>query len=262
MHLTRNVRERAFFTLTFACSLSCCAPSALCANATTEPLVLKLPAPTLKGTPEDLPFGPDIEPLPDKPRPPFFVPKGVKNVAAGQRVTSSVKPFTGELSQITDGKKEAFDFDVVEMKQGLQWVQVDLGEPKFIYAIVMWHDHRHTQIIYDAIVQVADDPEFQQDVRTLYNNDRDNSSGIGLGTNLLYFETHEGRIVDGKGVKARHVRGYTDGSNLWRGNCWQELEVYGLTVDPISGDAMPSSTNTVTGATEPLKLKLPAPTLK
>jgi hypothetical protein len=100
------------------------------------------------------------------------------------------------------------------------------------------------------------------DVRTLFNNDRDNSSGIGLGTNLLYFETHEGKIVDGKGMRARYVRCYTNGSNLMRLNCWQELEVYGLAVDSISGDGIPSSTNTVTSATEPLKLKLPAPTLK
>src|ERR1043166_4027830 len=97
-----------------------------------EALVLKLPAPTLKGTPEDLPAGPNIEPLPDKPRPAFMTAKGVKNVALGKTVTSSVKPFSGELSQITDGKKEAFDYDAVEMKKGTQWVQIDLGEPRSI----------------------------------------------------------------------------------------------------------------------------------
>ncbi len=85
----------------------------------------------------------------------------------------------GQLSQITDGKKEAFDFDCVEMKKGLQWVQVDLGHPYTIEAIAIWHDHRYTQLMHDVIVQVADDPLFQKGVTTLFNNDRDNSSGLG-----------------------------------------------------------------------------------
>src|SRR5712671_2986630 len=78
-------------------------------TAATEALTLHLPAPTMKGTPEDLPKGPNIDPLTDKPRPPFLVPKGVTNAALGKPVTSSVPPFTGELNQVTDGKKEAFD---------------------------------------------------------------------------------------------------------------------------------------------------------
>ena len=52
-------------------------------SADKEALALKLPAPTLKGTPEDLPAGPNIEALPDKPRPAVMAPKGVKNVAVG-----------------------------------------------------------------------------------------------------------------------------------------------------------------------------------
>ncbi|MBI3850993.1 MAG: hypothetical protein HY298_12060 [Verrucomicrobia bacterium] len=196
--------------------------------AATESLALQLPAPTLKGTPADLPAGPNIEPPSDKPRPAFFVPKGVKNVAAGKPVTSSVKPFTGELSQITDGKKEAFDYDAVEMKKGSQWVQVDLGESVAIYAIVLWHDHRYVQVMHDVIVQVSDDPEFKNGVTTLFNNDVDNSSGLGVGTDREYFEKHAGRIVDGKGVTARYVRSFTRGGSLSALNCWQEIEVYAL----------------------------------
>jgi hypothetical protein len=191
-----------------------------------EPLKLQLPAPTLKGTPEEMPSGANIEPLSDKPRPAFPVPKGSKNVAAGKTVTSSVKPFTGELEQITDGKKEAFDYDSVEMKKGSQWVQVDLGESLAIHAVAVWHDHRYIQIMHDVIIQVSDDPEFKKDVTTLFNNDTDNSSGLGVGTDREYFETHNGRVIDGKGTKGRYVRGYTKGGSLSALNCWQELEVY------------------------------------
>src|ERR1041385_2611478 len=203
------------------------AVSPACA-ADTEPLKLSLPAPTLKGTPEDLPSGPNIEPYSDKAPPPFQVPKGVKNVAADKPVTSSVKPFTGELNQITDGKKEAFDYDSVEMKKGAQWVQVDLGEPYAIYAVAIWHDHRYIQVMHDVIVQASDDPEFKTGVTTIFNNDTDNSAALGVGTDREYFETKFGKIFDGKGVKARYVRGYTKGGSLSALNCWQEMEVYAL----------------------------------
>jgi hypothetical protein len=193
-----------------------------------EPLKLQLPAATLKGTPEELPAGPNIEPYSDKARPDFLVLPGVKNVAEGKTVTSSVKPFTGELNQLTDGKKEAFDYDSVEMKKGSQWIQVDLGESYAIQAIAMWHDHRYIQVMHDVIVQVSDDPEFKTGVTTLFNNDTDNSSNLGVGTDREYFETKFGRVIDGKGMKARYVRAYTKGSSLTALNCWQEIEVYAL----------------------------------
>ena len=193
-----------------------------------EALVLKLPAPTLKGTPEDLPKGPNIEPITDKPPPAFMAPTGVKNVALGKSVTSSVPPFSGELNQVTDGKKEAFDYDAVEFKKGTQWVQVDLGEPYAIYAIVVWHDHRYIQVLHDVIVQVSNDPEFKTGIQTLFNNDADNSSGLGVGADREYFETNQGKIIDAKGVKARYVRGFTRGGTSSALNCWQEIEVYAL----------------------------------
>ena len=192
------------------------------------PLPVKPPSPTLKGTPSDLPTGPNVEPPPEKPGPPFMAPKGVVNLAAGKKATTSVKPFTGTPSQITDGKKEPEDDQVVEMRRGKQWVQVDLGEPARIYAIVVWHDHRLLQVFHDVIVQVADDPDFTQNVQTIYNNDVDNSAGLGIGTDKEYFETNRGRTFDAKGVLSRYVRCYTWGSSLGAINVCQEVEVYGL----------------------------------
>lgn len=194
----------------------------------TVPLKLKLPAHTTKGTPEDLPAGPNIEPPPKSAPPPIQVPEGVKNVAAAKTVTSSVAPYTGELSQVTDGKREPLDEDVVEFKKGTHWVQVDLGEPFAIHAVALWHDHRLLQAFHDVILQVSDDPEFKNGVTTVYNNDTDNSSKLGVGTDREYFELEFGRVVPVKGVKARYVRGYTKGSSLSAINCWQEIEVYAL----------------------------------
>jgi hypothetical protein len=194
-----------------------------------EALVLQLPAPTLKGTPEQLPTGTNIEPNSDKAPAPMQIAKGAKNVALGKPVTTSVKPFSETQAEaITDGKKEAFDYDTVEMKKGTQWVQVDLGASYKIEAVAVWHDHRYIQVMHDVIVQVSDDPSFTNNVVTLFNNDTDNSSGLGVGTDREYFERHYGRVIHGKGTKARYVRGYTKGSHLSALNCWQELEVYAV----------------------------------
>ncbi len=207
------------------------------ADGDKQPLKLTLPMPTLKGTPEDLPKGPGIEPITDKPPGAFedatgktklLVPKGAVNVAQGKKVTSSVAPYTGELSQITDGNKEAFDDQAVEFKKGTQWVQVDLGEPCKVYAVAVWHDHRYIQLFRSVIVQVSSDPDFKTDVTTVYNNDTDNSSGLGIGTDKQYFETRYGRVIDGKGAVGRYVRSYTKGSSQSAINVHQELEVFGL----------------------------------
>lgn len=192
------------------------------------PLPVQFPAPTLRGTPSDLPSGPHVEPPPEKPAPPFMAPAGVVNLAAGKKVTASSRPFTGTLAQLTDGKKEPEDDQVVEFRRGKQWVQVDLGEAATLHAIVIWHDHRFLQLFRDVIVQVADDPDFTQNVRTLYNNDRDNSAGLGIGNDKEYFETYQGRTFDAKGVVARYVRSYTAGSSLSALNVHQEIEVYGI----------------------------------
>jgi hypothetical protein len=192
------------------------------------PLPIKFPEPTLRGTPEEMPAGPNIEPPPKEDPAPFLAPAGTLNVATGKTATSSVKPFTGELGQLTDGKKEAFDSDAIEMKKGSQWVQLDLGGEFTIYAIAMWHDHRYIQITRDVILQVSDDPTFKTGVTTLYNNDADDSSKQGAGTDKEYFETKYGKVVNAKGVKGRYIRGYSNGTTNTSLNCWQEIEVYGV----------------------------------
>ena len=194
-----------------------------------EALKLEFPAPTLKGTPEDLPKGPNIEPPPTKAPAPLQLPKGAKNAALGKAVTASVKPFTGELEQITDGKKEALDYDTVEMKKGAQWIQVDLGATYELHALAMWHDHRYIQAYHGVVVQVSNDADFKEKT-TLFNNDTENAVGLGVGTDRQYFETHFGKVIDGKATKARYVRCYTKGSSNSALNCWQELEVYALPV--------------------------------
>ena len=82
----------------------------------------------------------------------------------------------------------------------------------------------------DAVVRVADDPDFITGVQTLFNNDVDNSSGLGVGKDLSYIETAEGKLVDGKGVEARYVRLYSNGSSANALNHYVEVEVFGKPV--------------------------------
>ena len=82
--------------------------------------------------------------------------------------------------------------------------------------------------VYHAVVaQLADDEKFTQNVRTLFNNDHKNLDNLGVGTNREYFESHEGKLIEGKGAAARYVRLYSDGSTVARLNEYTEIEVYG-----------------------------------
>ncbi|MDH7599757.1 MAG: hypothetical protein QHH07_09015 [Sedimentisphaerales bacterium] len=201
------------------------APSA---QSDLVPIPLTLPKPMFVGTPTNFEGITDIEPPLGKARPPFLAPKGVKNVALGKPVTSSTPdPIIGRLSMITDGDKEATDASLVELDPFLQHVTIDLQEPHQIYAIVVWHYHKQPRVYFDVIAQVADDPDFITNVRTLFNNDRDNSAGLGVGTDKHYTETNEGKLIDAKGVIARYVRLYSRGNNANDQNHYLEVEVYG-----------------------------------
>ena len=204
------------------------APAEPPALAGLVPLALNLPAPAFKGTPTDPPPDTTAE-KPKGPRPAFLAPTGCINLAAKKKVTSSDKaPITGSLDLVTDGNKEATDVSTVELHRRTQWVQIDLEGKCSLYAILIWHNHNTPCIYRDVIVQVSDDPDFIQEVTTLFNSDNDNSSGLGIGTDREYFETNEGKLVDAKGLQARFVRCYSKGSTDSALNVYTEIEVFGL----------------------------------
>jgi hypothetical protein len=195
------------------------------------PLPITLPKPMFVGTPTNFEGVTDLEPPLGKARPPFLAPKGVTNVALGKSVkSSSGEPIMGQLVMITDGDKEATDKSLVELDPFLQNVTLDLGQPCEIYAVLVWHYHKQSRVYFDVVAQVADDADFITNVRTLFNNDKDNSSGLGVGTDKNYVETAEGKLIDAKGVKARYVRLYSKGNNANDQNHYLEVEVFGKPV--------------------------------
>jgi hypothetical protein len=192
------------------------------------PLKIKLPAPAFVGTPSDAPVGTSVEKPSGVPRSLLMVPPGVINLAAKKRVTTSdTNQVPENLVKITDGDKEASEEGTVLLRRGVQWIQIDLGAPSEIYAIVIWHAHDTPKVYHGVVAQVADDAEFTQNVRTLFNNDQKNVDGLGEGTNREYFETNEGKLIECKGTVARYVRLYSKGSTESRLNEYTEVEVYG-----------------------------------
>ncbi len=195
------------------------------------PIELELPRPMFVGTPQDTRVA-NLERPTGRPRPPFLAPAGTKNVAEGKPVSSSdEEPIIGEIEMITDGDKEAADGSYVELGPFTQHVTIDLERACNIYAIVVWHYHKQARVYYDVVVQVADDRDFITNVKTLFNNDIDNSAGLGVGKDKHYTETNEGRLIDAKGVKARYVRLYSRGNTSDDLNQYIEVAVYGKPVE-------------------------------
>jgi hypothetical protein len=197
-------------------------------GANLVPIPIQLPKPMFEGTPQNIKGVPNLQKPLGRPRDPFLAPAGVVNVAKGKKVESTdMEPIIGEVAQITDGDKKGAEGSYVELGPGAQSVTIDLGAPHEVYAILVWHFHRTPRVYFDVIVQLADDAGFKKNVRTLFNNDQDNTAGLGAGMDMNYVETAEGKLVDAKGNKARYVRLSSRGNNANELNNYVEVEVFG-----------------------------------
>jgi hypothetical protein len=211
--------------LTSAVLLAATCVSAFAADKVAIPL--ELPKPLFVGTPTPIQL-PNLEKPTGVKRPDFLAPAGTVLLSRGKKVTASDEyPVIGELDFVTDGDKSGGDGAYVEFGPGLQWVQIDLGASHTLHAIVVWHFHAQARAYHDVIVQTSDDPQFKSGVRTLFNNDSDNSAKIGTGKDKAYIETYEGRLVDAAGTKARYVRLYSNGNTSDELNHYVEVEVFG-----------------------------------
>jgi hypothetical protein len=198
------------------------------------PIIIELPKPMFVGTPQDMKVENLEKPL-GKPRPPFLAPEGTVNLAKGKHIKSSdEEPIIGEIEFITDGDKEAADGSYVELGPFVQHVTIDLEKKSELYAIVVWHYHKQPRVYYDVVVQLSNDPDFINDVKTVFNNDIDNSAGLGIGKDMHYIETSEGKLIDlySQGSpKARYVRLYSNGNTSNDLNHYIEVDVYGKPVE-------------------------------
>jgi len=192
-------------------------------------LKINLPRPQFTGTPRPI-RSPNMEPSRNgKPYAPIEVPAGGDKVLSKTcKVTSSDRePVIGALSLITDGDKEHDAETYVELAPGKQWVQIDLGKTREIYAVCVWHYHGEARVYRDVICQISNDPNFVDGVVTVFNNDHDNSSVLGAGKDKEYVESNEGRPFAVNGVKGRYIRFYSNGNTANEMNHYTEIEIYG-----------------------------------
>ena len=189
-------------------------------------LTTALPPELIEGTPKPMNV-PNLVQAPAK-APEFLVPEGTTLLSKGKKVTSSdANPIIGDLTLVTDGEKDAGEGYFVELLDGTQWVQIDLEQSASLSAIWLWHFHSQKRAYNDVIIQVSDDPEFKTGVTTVYNNDYDDSSKLGKGSDNPYVESRFGLIADTKGAKGRYVRLYSNGNTSNEMNHYIEVEVFG-----------------------------------
>jgi len=160
----------------------------------------------------------------------------VSNLSAGKGISASTS--FAYSSRITDGDKTTSNYS--SSGSGVQWVQLDLQVPYDLNNIKLWHYFGDGRKYHDVIVQLSNDPDFSSGVTTVYNNDIDNSAGLGAGTDSEYAETSSGKNITFHTVSARYARFYSNGSTANSSNHYVEIEIYGV-IHPTSITMNPST---------------------
>jgi len=204
-------------------------------NNNREVLKIDLPKPMFEGTKKNLKG--KIRPLITNRK--ILVPLGLTNLALNKQVISSdEEPIIGELEYVTDGDKEGTDGSFVELGPGQQWVQIDLKKEYNIYAVICWHYHREGRIYNDVMVKISNDKDMIEGT-VIFNNDKDNSSGMGIGKDYSYLDDYKGEVLGpvelnqntgeykGNPIKGRYVRLYSNGNIYTDLNHYIEVEIYG-----------------------------------
>jgi len=202
------------------------------ANGNADQILLPvvLPDAIVEGTPPNLSTIENLE-YTKEARPPFYVPAGTVNLSLNKPVSGSDEdPIGGTISQVVDGDMNGADGTWLEFGLFEQQITVDLEKQCEISAILIWHFHKVARVYYDVVVQTADDADFVTNVNTLFNNDIDDTHGLGAGTDKNYVEKAEGKLIEGKGVRGRYVRFYSNGNNDNELNHYVEVAVYGKPV--------------------------------
>ncbi|MBW8016555.1 MAG: discoidin domain-containing protein [Planctomycetes bacterium] len=196
------------------------------------PLPVVLPEPIEVGTPIPIPKGENMEEDTGDDRPTFYVPKGTTNVALKKTVTCPDEDITPEeLERIVDGDMSGTDGTWVELGLYEQQITIDLGAPHEISAILLWHYFKETRVYYDVVVQTADDADFITNAKTHFNNDFDDTHGIGAGKDKNYVEKPKGKLINAKGIKGRYVRLYSAENSVNQLNHYVEVAVFGKRVE-------------------------------
>ena len=78
---------------------------------------------------------------------------------------------------------------------------------------------------------------------TVFNNDSDNSAGMGTGSDSEYFETSAGKVIAVDSVAAQYVRFYSKGNSVNGYSHYVEIEICGTPINVAFGKPISSSEN-------------------
>lgn len=119
------------------------------------------------------------------------------NVARGVTdvTTNGIAARNGKrLTVVTDGDRSTSEYALIATDSAAKYIQLNLGEPHFITKVNILNDYNPEapRAGKDLIVQLSNDPTFTTGVTTIYNNDDDNSVGLGAGADAEYVEPSSG----------------------------------------------------------------------
>ncbi len=145
----------------------------------------------------------------------------VSNLATGA-VVSGVA--AGQGARITDGVIAPGAEPAATLTGA--FAQLDLGGLHYIGGLTVWHAFGDGRRYQDVVFELADNPAFTNST-IVFNNDADNSLGLGAGTDAPYTETAAGKQVLFAPTPARYLRLWSQGNTVNDANHLVEVEVYG-----------------------------------
>ncbi|MBN2652032.1 MAG: discoidin domain-containing protein [Spirochaetales bacterium] len=139
---------------------------------------------------------------------------------AGVEITSSSSQ--GNLSIVAD--KSINQNNLTNIGKGSSWIAINLGKLVEINRIRIWRDFEKGARYKGVVIELADNPEFSDPVQ-IFNNDKNNINGRGVGTDCEYAEKWTGTIFDVDSQKAQFIRIWSAGSNLSSNNLISEIQI-------------------------------------
>ena len=91
----------------------------------------------------------------------------------------------------------------------------------------------------DVVVTIRAQTEPDSNDTAIFNNDNDNSVGMGIGEDCCYFEEPFGKWIDANAITGQYVRLYSSGSNAHDVNQYVEVEIWGAAVTDHSASDIP-----------------------
>jgi hypothetical protein len=158
------------------------------------------------------------------------------NLLSGKiATTNSSNNNPNVLGLITDGDKTLTN--IADLNTGAVYIQYDLGASYNVDDVKLWHYYGDPRSYHDVLVELSNSSTFATGNTIVFNDDTNNSLGLGTGTDTEYAESSAGSNISFSAVNARYIRIYSNGSSSNTANHYVEAEAYASsTSGPKQGD--------------------------